>query len=145
MDYRALFQISAAGMNVEKLRLETAALNLANMHATSAPGVAGFTPLRVVARAVAQDFGPWMSLHGAGSLGGVEAAAVPSEKAAERVVHDPGHPHADANGYVRYPGVDHTMEMMTVMTALRAYEANVAAAAAAKSMAARALELGGQS
>ncbi len=144
MDYRAIFQISAAGMGVEKLRLETAALNLANMHATTGPDGAAYKPMKVVAKAVVPDFGAWMALQG-GQLGGAEAVAVPDESAAPRLVHDPGHPHADAKGYVRYPGVDHATEMLTVMTALRAYEANVAAVTAARSMASRALEIGGQS
>lgn len=144
MDYRAIFQISASGMDVEKLRLETAALNLANMHATGGAGGASYKPLRVVAQAVAPDFGAWMNLHEYMSPGGARAQAVPDANAVERIVHDPGHPHADPKGDVHYPGVNHTAEMLNVMTALRAYEANVAAMAAARSMASRALEIGGQ-
>ena len=145
MDYRAIFHISAAGMDVEKLRLDTAALNLANMHATSGPGGVPFKPMRVVAQAVMPNFSAWMDPQQPASLGGVQATAVPDAAAAPRVVHDPGHPHADAKGDVHYPGVDHTAQMLTVMTALRAYEANVAAMAAARSMASRALDIGGQS
>jgi flagellar basal-body rod protein FlgC len=146
MDYRAIFQVSASGMNVEKLRLDTAALNLANMHATTGPDGTPFRPLRVVSEAMtAPNFGAWMDLQARGALGGVQASVVPDMTATPRVVHDPGHPHADAKGDVRYPGVNHTTEMLTVMTALRAYEANVAALAAAKSMATRALDIGGQS
>jgi len=144
MDYRAIFQISAAGMDVEKLRLDTSALNLANMHTTSGPGGTAFKPLRVVAQAVVPNFAAWMQTQQPGVLGGVTAQVVPDETAAPRVVHDPGHPDADAKGDVRYPGVDHTSEMLTVMTALRAYEANVAAMVAARSMASRALDIGGQ-
>jgi flagellar basal-body rod protein FlgC len=144
MDYRAIFQVSASGMNVEKLRLETAALNLANMHASVGPDGAAYRPMRVVATAAVPDFAGWMNASGM-AFGGAEAQVRPNESAAPRLVHDPGHPHADPSGYVHYPGVDHTTEMMTVMTALRAYEANVAAISAARSMANRALEIGGQS
>jgi flagellar basal-body rod protein FlgC len=144
MDYRAIFQISASGMDVEKLRLETAALNLANMHATAGANGTSYKPQRVVAQAVAPDFGAWMDLHERASSGGVRAQAVPDASAPDRIVHDPGHPHADPKGDVHYPGVNHTAEMLNVMTALRAYEANVAAMAAARSMANRALEIGGQ-
>lgn len=143
MDYRAIFQVSAAGMDVEKLRLDTAAMNLANMHSTGGTGGV-FKPMRVVAQAVTPNFAAWMQMPQAGALGGVTAQVVPNESVSPRVVHDPGHPHADAKGDVYYPGVDHTSEMLTVMTALRAYEANVAAMVAAKSMAARALDIGGQ-
>ena len=145
MDYQTVFQISAAGMGVEKLRLDVAALNLANMHSTTPVGTEGFKPLRVVSRPVVPGFGTLMELQGGATLGGVTASAVVETQVAPRVVHDPAHPHADAKGNVNYPGVDHTAEMLNIMTALRAYEANVAAIGAAKAMASRALEIGGQS
>jgi len=144
MDYRAIFQVSASGMDAEKLRLDTAALNLANMHATAGANGTAFRPLRVVTQAVAPGFSGWMALQQQATLGGVRAQAVPDLSAQPRVVHDPGHPHADAKGDVMYPGVNHTQEMVSVMTALRAYEANVAAMVAARSMASRALDIGGQ-
>lgn len=141
MDYQAVFHISASGMNAEKLRLDTAALNLANMHATAGAGATAYRPLRVVTQPVAPGFKSWMQQA---AIGGVRAQAVPDATAQPRVVHDPGHPHADARGQVQYPGVNHTQEMLTVTTALRAYEANVAAMAAARSMAAHALSIGGK-
>jgi flagellar basal-body rod protein FlgC len=148
MDYRSIFQVSASGMDLEKLRLDTAALNLANMDTSVPAGAAPFKPLRVVGQAVAPSFGQWMEMQGAAGAGGVEnvggvaLAAVGPTDATARIVHDPAHPHADARGDVRYPGVDHTAEMLNIMTALRAYEANVAAIGAAKSMATHALEIG---
>lgn len=145
MDYRAVFQVSASGMDVEKLRLDTAALNLANMDTSSPPGVAPYKPLRVVSQPLLPSFQQWMSLEDLARAGGVSHAAVVETGAPPRIVHDPADPHADANGDVRYPGVNHTGEMLTVMSALRAYEANIAALGAAKSMAAHALEIGGQS
>lgn len=143
MDYQAVFNISASGMNAEKLRLDTAAMNLANMHATAAPGGAAYRPLRVVTQPAVPAFDAVMSQQQA-AMGGVQAQAVPDPAAPPRVVHDPGHPHADAKGDVQYPGVNHTQEMLTVTTALRAYEANVAAMAAARSMAGHALSIGGK-
>ena len=145
MDYRAVFQISASGMEVEKLRLDTAALNLANMNSSVAPGAAPFKPLRVVSQASPVSFGQWMQIQGNASPGGVNAAAVVETQSAPRIVHDPAHPHADARGDVHYPGVVHSAEMLNIMTALRVYEANVAALSAAKSMATHALQIGGRS
>jgi flagellar basal-body rod protein FlgC len=145
MDYRAVFQVSASGMDVEKLRLDTAALNLANMETSSAPGAAPYKPLRVVSQPLVPSFQHWMSLEDLARAGGVAHAAVVETNAPPRIVHDPADPHADAKGDVHYPGVDHTGEMQTVMSALRAYEANVAALGAAKAMATHALEIGGQS
>lgn len=143
MDYRAIFEISAAGMGVEKKRLEVATLNLANMNSTAPSGTEGYRPLRVIAHTVKTDFS---SIMDAQLLGGSTTApildVVPSE-VAPRLVKDPGHPHADAQGFVRYPGVDQGTEMITAMTALRAYEANVAAVGIARAMATRALDIGG--
>jgi flagellar basal-body rod protein FlgC len=144
MDYRAAMQISAVGMTIEKTRLDVAALNLANMHVSHAPGTKAFGPMKVLVQAQSQAFGQWMNSAGA------EAVALPSVSlvqtgAPARLERDPGHPHADAQGFVHYPGVDHAQEMLTAMTAMRAYEANVAAANMAKTMAVRALELGAQS
>ena len=148
MDYRAVFQVSASGMDLEKLRLDTAAMNLANIDTSAPAGSVGFRPMRVVGQALAPSFSQWMQAAGPDSgevAGGVVAATVVPTDAPPRIVHDPAHPHADAHGDVHYPGVDHTAEMINVMTALRAYEANVAAIGAARTMAAHALEIGDRS
>jgi flagellar basal-body rod protein FlgC len=144
MDYNAAFQISATGMSVEKLRLDVTAANLANMHSTAASTGQLYRPLRVVSQEMpltfAQQFGDLYSVTGGGAqVVGVEPTAV-----APRLVYEPGHPHADSKGFVSYPGINHTSEMVNMMNALRAYEANVVAMNAAKTMASRALEIGGQ-
>lgn len=144
MDYHAAFQISASGMAVEKLRLDVTAANIANMHSAAAGPDQVYRPLRVLAQATplsfSQQFG---TLYGAAG-GGVQVTAVAPQAVAPRMAHEPGHPYADAKGMVAYPGVNHTEEMVNLNTALRAYEANVAAMNAAKTMAARTLEIGGQ-
>lgn len=144
MDYHAAFQISASGMAVEKMRLDVTAANIANMNTAAASAGAVFQPLRVVARASAlsfsQQFGQLSAVRG----GGVQITAVEAQPVAARMVYEPGHAYADSKGFVAYPGVNHTAEMLNINSALRAYEANVAAMSAAKAMAARALEIGGQ-
>lgn len=144
MDYHAIFQISASGMAVEKLRLDTTAANIANMNVAAAPGGQVYRPLRVVAQAVPLGFGQQFGSLYSAAGGGVQASAVVPEAAAPRLVHEPGHPLADAKGMVAYPGVNHTQEMVNMTAALRAYEANVAVMNAAKAMATRALDIGGQ-
>lgn len=144
MDYRAVFQISALGMALEKRRVEVASLNLANMNASAPAGQAPYAPQKLVAEPVRLAFSQWMDSQPLGELSWQRPMTVLSSPASPRLAHDPGHPHADAQGYVRYPGVDHASEMVSVMSALRAYEANVAVATAARSMAAKALEIGGQ-
>ena len=143
MDYSAAFQISASGMAVEKMRLDITAANIANMHTAATGAGSVYKPLRVVSQAVPMTFS-----HEFGRLfaidGGARVASVQAQSVAPRLVHEPGHPYADAKGFVTYPGVNHTSEMLNLNTALRAYEANVAAMNAAKTMATRALEIGGR-
>ena len=144
MDYFRAAAISAAGMAAEKARVEAATLNLANAHTSAAPGTPGFQPVTAVIRAAAAPF----SRAFQGSLLPAtlaKATVVPQPGAATRMAFEPGHPDADANGMVAYPAVDSTQEMMTVMTALRAYEANLAALQATKTLAAKALEIGSNS
>jgi flagellar basal-body rod protein FlgC len=142
MDYRTVFQIAAAGMDLEKRRVDVAALNLANMHSSVPAGQAGYAAQRVVAQRLQVNFNR--------ALGLAEPALQPREvrmvasDAAPRLVHEPGHPHANAQGFVAYAAIDQATEMVTVSTALRAYEANVAVASTARAMANKALEIGGQ-
>jgi flagellar basal-body rod protein FlgC len=143
MDYRTVMQIAAAGMDFEKRRVDVAAMNLANMHASNAPGEAAYTAQRVVAKPVQARFSLAMGLAEPTALPR-EVGLVPLDRP-PRLVHDPAHPHANAQGFVAYPAVDQATEMLTVSTALRAYEANIAVASTARAMAAKTLEIGGQS
>lgn len=142
MDYAQVFEISASGMSVQKTRLEVAAHNLANANTVNDVDGKPYQPLRVVSTAArpAANFGAAMD---AATLGGATALLAADTSAESRLVHEPGHPKADANGMVRYPGINHLDQMVTITEALRAYEANVAALQAAKTMAARALDIGG--
>lgn len=142
MDYRAAFQISAAGMALEKLRVDVTALNLANMHTTAAGEAGLYRPLKVVAHAQAGGFETALQREQSAGLP-LPLGAVEPTLAAPRLVHEPGHPHADAKGMVAYPGVDHAGEMVNLVSALRAYEANVAAAGISRALASKALEIGG--
>jgi len=141
MDYFKAIQISAAGMAAEQARIEAATLNLANMNSTAGPGTAGYRPVTAVINSV-----PFAHMLSGATRPLIipQAALVPQTAAPPRLVYEPGHPNADAAGMVSYPAVDHTQEMFTVMTALRAYEANLAALQATKTIAAKALEIGGQ-
>lgn len=142
MDYRAVFEVAAAGMGLEKKRVDVAALNLANLHSSAAAGAPAYAPQRVVAQPLALRFDHALAQAMPAPLR--HELQVVAQSLAPRLVQDPGHPHANAEGFVAYPAVDQASEMLTVATALRAYEANVAVASSARAMAAKALELGGQ-
>lgn len=144
MDYNASFQISASGMAIEKLRLEVTAANLATMNVAAPSAVQVARPQTVMSAehplSFAYRFGQLLSAGG-----GVQATSLAPQATTARMVYEPGHPYADAKGFVAYPGVNHTSEMLNLNSALRAYEANVVAMTAAKTMAARTLDIGGQS
>jgi flagellar basal-body rod protein FlgC len=144
MDYNAAFQISASGMQVEKLRLDVTAANIANMNNAAPSAAQAYSPLRVASQAIPLSFSQQFGRMYEVASGGVQVVGVTPQAVAPRMVYEPGHPYADAHGMVAYPAVNHTAEMVNMNLALRAYEANVAAMNAAKTMAARALDIGGQ-
>lgn len=141
MDYAAVFAISAGGMGVERTRVEVAAMNLAHANTVHDASGAGYRPLRVIARAMPPTaFSRLLETEGAG-FPTPEAMVEPS-LAAPRAVHDPGHPLADGRGFVHYPGVDPATEMVSLMSATRAFEANVAAMNTARTLALKTLDIG---
>ena len=73
--------------------------------------------------------------------GGVEVAGIAEDPTPGKLVYDPGHPDADAHGYVAMPNVDSVTEMVDLITASRAYEANVTAMQSAKQMFTKTLDL----
>lgn len=144
MDYRNAFAISATGMTVEKVRLDTTAVNLANVHSTRGPDGALFQPLSVKVGETRSSFAAGFDqLAGAGLLRGAHVVRIEPTNVAPRRVYEPGNPSADEQGFVAMPGVNQVTEMVNMASALRAYEANVVAMNAAKTMALKALELGG--
>lgn len=142
MDMFRATEISASGMVAQKTRIEAAASNLANMHAAQGANGKVYQPVTAVIRSQPVDFASALS-GGPGQLATAKVELRPQAGVAVRSVYEPGHPDADAAGMVSYPAVDHMREMLTVMTAMRAYEANLAALQATKTMVNRALDIGG--
>lgn len=142
MDYFAAFNISESGMAVQKIKLDTIALNLANVNTTRSATGGPYQPLEVV---VAEKADTRFDLLMSGFRRlqtGVEVVDILPKAVAPRMVHDPQHPDADSKGFVAYPNIDPVSEMVELMETTRAYEANVRAINAAKTMALRALEIG---
>ena len=143
MNYFESFAISAAGMDIERTRLDVATMNLANANTIASPGTTGYRPMKVVARTAAIVGGSFDDAVGIATQNLPMASIEPILNEA-KLIYEPENPMADKKGYVSYPNVDNANEMMTVMSAMRAYEANVAAMNAAKSMAIKSLDIGGQ-
>jgi len=146
MDFTSIFNISASGMSVEKARLDIAAINLANVNTTRSTNGQLFKPLRVISEPrTATDFETSLQDNLSDiAIDGAQVNSVEELNLAPRMVLDPGHPDADSRGYVAYPAVNSATEMIQIMTASRAYEADVRAMNAGKAMLQKALEIGGK-
>lgn len=131
---------SASALTAERTRLEVAVSNLANAESSRGPDGTPYKRRDVVlaSRAV-ESFDA--ALGHAGAVG-VEVAAVVQDDTAPRRRYEPGHPDADAEGFVAMPNVDPAEEMVDMLSAARAYQANLTAIQLIRDLVQRALELG---
>ena len=139
-------EISASGLTAERLRMDVTAENLANAQTTRGADGQPYRRKEVVLQEAAGSFGASLSAamgpNKGTQGGGVQVAGVVQDTATPlKRVYDPGHPDADAQGYVSMPNVDTVTEMVDLISAQRAYEANVTAMQAAKQMFSKTLEL----
>ena len=133
-------EIAASGLTAERGRMNVIASNLANARTTRGADGQAYKRLDPVfsAKAVSTgSFDPVLRSIREVQLSGVRPDNTPGE-----MVYDPGHPDANAQGYVQYPNVNVVTEMVNLMTASRAYEAGVTSIESLKSMARSALKIG---
>ncbi len=137
-------EISRSGLDVEWKRMEIIALNLANVNTSISADGKSYVPLRLVS-GPAESFEQVLSEAGR-SVGtqplGVRVYDIEPTGAGTRRVFEPGHPQADAEGFVTYPNISHADEMTLMVKTSRAYEANLVAMAAAQQMYSSALQIG---
>jgi flagellar basal-body rod protein FlgC len=132
-------QTSASALAAQRARMSTIAENLANVGTTRT--IEGGPYRRQIARLEAEGPSFASLLTGAAKAGGVRVSVVTDPTPGQRA-YVPGHPDADATGFVEMPNVNPIVEMMDLTIATRTYEANVTAIQALKSMAQKALEIG---
>lgn len=143
MGFYTSVEISASGLSAERLAMDVIANNIANANTTRTPQGGAFKRQLVVfaekpnapgtSGAPGSDpFGPNAAPQA--SINGVEAVGIVNDQSPDRLVFDPGNPQADARGYVHYPNVQVVKEMVDMIAASRAYEADVAAIQEAKTM-----------
>jgi flagellar basal-body rod protein FlgC len=142
--------ISASGLSAERLRMDVTAENLANAQTTRGPNGGPYQRREVVLQ-TAQPNGFATQLAaatggmpgtGAGQpCGGVQVAGIVGDATPPRRVYDPGHPDANAQGYVLMPNVNPVTEMVDLIASSRSYEANVTAMQTAKSMFSKTFDL----
>ncbi|MBE3598029.1 MAG: flagellar basal body rod protein FlgC [Limnochordaceae bacterium] len=143
MAFLSGLDISASGLTAERLRMDLVANNLANAYSTrSARGGVYRRQVPVFAAREGTSLGLWNRMGPSAFSGqGVEVVAIAEDPAPPRLVYDPGHPDARPDGYVEYPNVDVVTEMVDMMAASRAYQANLAAFTTSRDMAQWAVDL----
>jgi flagellar basal-body rod protein FlgC len=139
--------ISGSALSAERLRMDVTSENLANAQTTRAPNGQPYRRKVVELQQAPENtsFGSVLSgAMGAGNASqpsGVRVAGIAQDTTPNRMVYDPGHPDANAQGYVSMPNVDPVTEMVDLITESRGYEANVTAMQSAKTMFTKTLDL----
>jgi flagellar basal-body rod protein FlgC len=126
--------IAASGMAAERLRLDVTSANLANADTTR-----GANGQPYVRQEVALQAGGVTSFSNV--LSGVQVAGIVNDPSPPRRVYEPGHPDADANGYVNLPNVNSVTEMTDLIAESRSYEADTQAFQTAKTLYSKTLDL----
>jgi len=137
MSYDQIYAIATQGMNLEKLRVDVVANNIANQYSLQTVNGRLFQPLQVSATAK-----PFSAHLGGTEQSGFESVELLPEKLPPNKVYQPGHPAADKQGYVSYPGLSMVDEMTTLLRATRAYEANIKVINTAHTLYLQALSIG---
>jgi len=133
-------EVAASGLSAERSRMNVIASNLANAHTTKGPDANPYQrqdPVFSSQPVSPGSFDPVLR-----SVQEVRLAGVRTDTTPGQLVYDPGHPDANAQGYVTYPNVNVVTEMVNLMTASRAYEAGVTSIESLKTMAKTAIKIG---
>jgi flagellar basal-body rod protein FlgC len=155
--------ISSKGLSIQRAKLEATAQNLANAETTETREGGPYRRKRIIVKAddFKQSFetalkaagtsltrtntghrqGKARSFTNSVELSSAEMKEVQDPKSSFRLMYDPSHPAADENGYVKMPDIEVINEMVDMMSATRAYEANTVAISSAKQMAKDALDI----
>ncbi|MDI6703069.1 MAG: flagellar basal body rod protein FlgC [bacterium] len=136
---------SSSGLTAERLRMDVIANNIANVNTTRTPEGGPYRRQQVIfePRESPRFSIPFVGRDRKLEPGkGVRVVAIQEDESPPRLEYRPGHPDADENGYVRLPNVNIVVEMTDMITATRAYEANVQVITSAKDMMMRALRIG---
>ena len=130
------FDVSTSALVAQRARLNAISSNMANISTTrneygeSVP----YAPRYVT-------FQTDQEIQTAGGGEGVKVSSVEIAQVEPRMKHEPGHPDADANGYVAYPNIDMTTEFVDALEATRAYEANIGVIEVTKDLLGRTLQI----
>ncbi len=132
-------EVGASGLTAQRRRLEVLVGNLVNANTTQPAGTEPFKRKDVI-------FSPASTQESFGStlddaVQGVEVSRIVTDQSPPIKRYEPGHPHADKDGYVSYPNINAMEEMVNLLSATRSYEANLQAVNSAKEMQQKTLEM----
>lgn len=140
----SVFDISSSGLSAERIRMNVIANNIANANATETPEGGPYRREQVEFSSVLNKTIQKGDVKGTERLGGVKVQRILKSTEPFNKVYLPGHPKADAKGFVEMPNVSVMMEMVDLVTATRSYEANLAVINSSKEMNNRALSIIGK-
>ncbi len=143
MDFMTALDISASGLTAERTSINIISMNLANVKTTRTEtgGPYRRKSVEIAATPVDDSFSAQMRSALDRELRGVRVMNVVQDTRPFKMVYEPGHPDADADGMVKYPDINVVEEMASMMTAQRGYEANVTSIDTIKAMYNKALEI----
>ena len=131
---------SASALSAERTRIEVAISNMANAESTRSANGEPYRRRDVVL--VSDPGANFDNALGNATATGVKVAGVVTDQGEFQRRYEPSHPDADADGFVSLPNVDQAQEMVDMLGAARAYQANLAAISMIRDLVAKALELG---
>lgn len=144
MDFFSSMRVSASALEAQTKRMNTISSNIANAETTRTDRGGPYRRKDPVfaAQTDRESFGEILQNEMDQNVQGVQVTEVVEDPRPPRMVYNPSHPDANPQGYVAMPNINTVEEMANMISAQRAYEANVTALGAAKSMAEKALEIG---
>lgn len=142
MDIESMLAVSASALNAEKLRMNVIAGNLANINSTRTPEGGPYRRKDVIFSSSPVGTFKAALANAQEQVSGVRVEKIITDPRPFKSIYNPGHPDAGSDGYVLMPNVNLIEEMVNMMSASRAYEANINALQTTKGMLQRALDIG---
>jgi flagellar basal-body rod protein FlgC len=145
MGYFSSLDVGASALTAQRLRMDIISQNIANANTTRTDKGTPYRRQDVLfeEKAPGGQFSDYLNDSSKALIGsGVRVAKIVEDKTPFKKVYDPGNPEANTDGYVEMPNVDIITEMVNMISATRAYEANVTSINTSKSIALKALDIG---
>jgi flagellar basal-body rod protein FlgC len=155
MGFLSSMNISGSALSATRMRMDVIAENMANINTTRTETgepfrrrfvvfqeMSGNSTFAAHDRRAGTPFSQFFNRAQAPVNGGVRVLSIEQDTRDFLLDFNPSHPDADEDGYVRLPNIDVVQEMVDMMSAFRAYEANITALNTFKDMATRTLEIG---